>query len=85
MTGGLNKRPEIQYKGLNKRAECNPALTKLVFHFLSYLMGYDHDDSFLHDDFSFIFNGYGHGDSFPFDFEPNGIAFGSKSEGKLSP
>ena len=28
--------------------------------------------------------GYGHGDSFPFDFEPNGIPFGSKSKGKLS-
>ena len=27
--------------------------------------------------------GYDHGDSFPFDFEPNGIPFGSK--GKLSP
>ena len=24
-------------------------------------------------------------DSFPLDFEPNGIQFGSKSEGKLSP
>ena len=29
--------------------------------------------------------GYDHGDSFPFDFEPNGIPFGSKSRGKLSP
>ena len=29
--------------------------------------------------------GYDHGDSFPFDFEPNGIPFGSKSKGKLSP
>ena len=29
--------------------------------------------------------GYDCGDSFPFDFEPNGIPFGSKSEGKLSP
>ena len=28
--------------------------------------------------------GYGLGDSFPFDFEPNGIPFGSKSNGKLS-
>ena len=28
---------------------------------------------------------YGCGDSFPFDFEPNGIPFGSKSKGKLSP
>ena len=28
--------------------------------------------------------GYDHGDSFPFDFEPNGIPFGSKSKGKLS-
>ena len=28
---------------------------------------------------------YGRGDSFPFDFEPNGITFGSKSKGKLSP
>ena len=28
--------------------------------------------------------GYDHGDSFPFDFEPNGITFGSKSKGKLS-
>ena len=29
--------------------------------------------------------GYDRGDSFPFDFEPNGIPFGSKSNGKLSP
>ena len=29
--------------------------------------------------------GYDNGDSFPFDFEPNGIPFGSKSKGKLSP
>ena len=29
--------------------------------------------------------GYDHGDSFPFDFEPNGNPFGSKSEGKLLP
>ena len=29
--------------------------------------------------------GYDRGDSFPFDFEPNGISFGSKSKGKLSP
>ena len=29
--------------------------------------------------------GYDHGDSFPFDFELNGIPFGSKSNGKLSP
>ena len=29
--------------------------------------------------------GYNRGDSFPFDFEPNGIPFGSKSKGKLSP
>ena len=29
--------------------------------------------------------GYDHGDSFPFDFEPNRIQFGSKSKGKLSP
>ena len=29
--------------------------------------------------------GYDRGDCFPFDFEPNGILFGSKSEGKLSP
>ena len=43
----------------------DPTLTKLVFHFLSNLMGYDR------------------GDSFPFDFEPNGFAFGSKSKGKL--
>jgi len=28
--------------------------------------------------------GYDGGDSFPFDFEPNGIPFGSKSTGKLS-
>ena len=28
--------------------------------------------------------GYDRGDSFPFDFEPNWIAFGSKSKGKLS-
>ena len=27
--------------------------------------------------------GYDRGDSFPFDFEPNGIQFGSKSKGKL--
>jgi len=26
--------------------------------------------------------GYDRGDSFPFDFEPNGIPFGSKSKGK---
>ena len=26
-----------------------------------------------------------HGDSFPFNFEPNGIQFGSKSKGKLLP
>ena len=29
--------------------------------------------------------GYDLGDSYPFDFEPNGIPFGSKSKGKLSP
>ena len=29
--------------------------------------------------------GYDRGDSFPFDFEPNRIPFGSKSKGKLSP
>ena len=29
--------------------------------------------------------GYDRGDSFPFDFETNGIPFGSKSKGKLSP
>ena len=29
--------------------------------------------------------GYDRGDSFPFDFEPNGNRFGSKSKGKLSP
>ena len=29
--------------------------------------------------------GYDRGDSFPFDFDPNGIPFGSKSKGKLSP
>ena len=28
---------------------------------------------------------YDRGDSFPFDFEPNGIPFGSKLKGKLSP
>ena len=28
---------------------------------------------------------YDRGDSFPFDFEPNGISFGLKSKGKLSP
>ena len=29
--------------------------------------------------------GYDRGDSFPLDFEPNGILFGSKSKGKLTP
>ena len=29
--------------------------------------------------------GYDRGDSFPFDFEPNGVPFGSKSKRKLSP
>ena len=29
--------------------------------------------------------GYDRGDKFSFDFEPNGIPFGSKSKGKLSP
>ena len=29
--------------------------------------------------------GYDRGDSFPFDFEPNGILFSSKSKGRLSP
>ena len=29
--------------------------------------------------------GYDRGDRFPFDLEPNGIPFGSKSKGKLSP
>jgi len=29
--------------------------------------------------------GYDRGDSFPFDFEPNGIPFGSTSKGKLTP
>ena len=29
--------------------------------------------------------GYDRGDSFPFDFEPNGLPIGSKSKGKLSP
>ena len=29
--------------------------------------------------------GYDRGDSFHFDFEPNGVPFGSKSKGKLSP
>ena len=28
---------------------------------------------------------YDRGDSFPFDFEPNGIPFGPKSKGNLSP
>ena len=37
--------------------------------------------------FHFLSNrmGYDRGDSFPFDFEPNEILFGSKSKGKLSP
>ena len=37
--------------------------------------------------FHFLSNwmGYDRGDSFPFDFEPNGILFGSKSKGNLSP
>ena len=29
--------------------------------------------------------GYDRGDSFAFNFEPNGFPFGSKSKGKLSP
>ena len=29
--------------------------------------------------------GYDRGDSFPFDFEPNGFPFSSQSKGKLSP
>ena len=29
--------------------------------------------------------GYDRDDNFPFDFKPNGIPFGSKSKGKLSP
>ena len=29
--------------------------------------------------------GYDRGDSFPFDFEPDEISFGSKSKGKLAP
>ena len=29
--------------------------------------------------------GYDRGDSFPFDFEPDGVPFSSKSKGKLSP
>ena len=29
--------------------------------------------------------GYDRGDSFPFDFEPNGLPLGSKSKSKLSP
>ena len=29
--------------------------------------------------------GYDRGDTFPFDFEPNGVPFGSKSKGKVSP
>ena len=29
--------------------------------------------------------GYDRSDRFPFDFEPNGIPFGSKSKGNLSP
>ena len=29
--------------------------------------------------------GYDRGDSFPFDFEPNGFSFDSKSKGKLLP
>ena len=29
--------------------------------------------------------GYNRGDSFPFDFEPNEVLFGSESKGKLSP
>ena len=29
--------------------------------------------------------GYDRGDSFPFDFKPNVIPFGSKSKGKMSP
>ena len=37
--------------------------------------------------FHFLSNwmGYDRDDSFPFDFEPNGNPFGSKSKGKLSP
>ena len=34
--------------------------------------------------YCFHFYEYDRGDSFPFDFEPNGIPFGSKSKGKLS-
>ena len=41
----------------------NIALRKLVFYFLSHWMGY----------------GYDRGDSFPFDFKPNGIPFGSEN------
>ena len=29
--------------------------------------------------------GFDRGDTFPFDFEPNGLPFGSKSKGKVSP
>ena len=29
--------------------------------------------------------GYDHGDSFTFDFKPNGIPFGTEPNGKLSP
>ena len=29
--------------------------------------------------------GYDRGDSFPFDFQPNGIPFGLESKGKLPP
>ena len=29
--------------------------------------------------------GHDRGDSFPFDFEPSGVSFGSKSKGKLTP
>ena len=37
--------------------------------------------------FHFLSNSmeFDRGDSFPFDFEPNGIPFGSKSKGKLLP
>ena len=35
--------------------------------------------------YPFTLMGYDRGDSSAYDFEPNGIPFGSKSKGKLSP
>ena len=64
---------------------------RYMTHHISITIMYQCDAPYLNTMRKLVFHflshwmGYDRGDSFPFDFEPNGIAFGSKSKGKLSP